>query len=90
MIDPIYEYSPGKGWVATTQDTITMRCGTVVTFEMRKPRPDERYEAFFLYRKPEYIKQRFREIDFTSLAVFRTGKFYSPQEYQYAVVTRVG
>lgn len=43
MPDPIYVFKPGEGWIPQTPVQVTMRCGTVVQIELRKPNPGEKF-----------------------------------------------
>lgn len=53
LMDPIYEFKPGEGWVPACQ-VITMACGTRVRWEKRAPTKDgERYRAYFAHRTLE-------------------------------------
>jgi hypothetical protein len=50
ITEPIYTYVKGEGWVA--RSSITMACGTEVTFECRPPRQGERYKRYLLNDPP--------------------------------------
>lgn len=43
MSEPTYEYVRGKGWVQVLGRVFTMKCGTVVRMEPRKPNPGEKF-----------------------------------------------
>ena len=77
MTEPIYEYVKGEGWVIIN-NTVTMKCGTVVSYEIRNPKANEDYKRLL---RSDYcegdIPRVLAETTFERLSIARQG----PQHY---------
>jgi hypothetical protein len=70
MTEPLYTFIKGQGWVLQYPRTVTMHCGTVVTIEMRKPKPGEYWNAAFHddYNNLDFWYERAKSSRFQNLS----------------------
>lgn len=68
--EPIYEYIPGSGWVATVTNILTMRCGTIVRWEQRWPNGGERSIIFYSYRELDDCLDRLKRVTLSTASSY--------------------
>lgn len=74
MSEPIYSYVKGQGWVVHPGILATMKCGTLVRLEPRKPRSHEPWmyaESWFEDGVPDIVQfKNCIELDFSGYEGF--------------------
>lgn len=81
-----YSYVRGQGWVVCN-NIITMACGTVVRWERRLPKCDERSRGFYSSRDLEECLDMLKDRRFTDTAYGE--RLDTDGEYQYFTLTPV-
>lgn len=87
MTNPIYQFEKGVGWTIATSKIYTLRCGTKVRLEERKPNAGEPYYRDDIMYNPELDFQKHASMfKLTEWSLFQANYTFSKSYKYYTLV----